>query len=533
MLQSSGMGKSRSFKEVASNYLTFCVVFREKDENGFPSESKLLMSYLLFESRMDSIPNAAALLRYICFLKACTDIALAVALSDERKDPDFLKRFYFSQVNSDSDIFWTPILDIAKSYEAGFNISAKSESDLISLFAPFVYSKDFLSKLTVLSTTPLKVLFVLDEVHVLFMEKMKKLNEHLFVNFNRAFQIFDNFKGILCITADTASKFSFILPTQKDHISDRVSVQGDKLLPPFYRVGTIDCNVDSKVAPISLKTVTSKDGKTLTIENGTTLEAIMRRENIAKYGRPLWWSLLKSNYDLEELLRLAKRKLIGLNSSTQLSDPKSLSLSACLAVFGCRLQFAFRPSYEIAAELTSSHLGVVDFISKDRDILLMSYTSEPVVAEAAAMLMDPSGNILPAMLHRLEDYLRGNFIDSGVRSEYIARLVCVLAADQVAKQNEDLLNGFTFNKTIPCKEYLQELVGDDLDNIIRSQNQFTGDIYRFLQGKVFFTHFINCSYTPTLGDLVDFFKRGAAILCKNNQKGIDMIIPVLLPQTKT
>jgi hypothetical protein len=51
----------------------------------------------------------------------------------------------------------------------------------------------------------------------------------------------------------------------------------------------------------------------------------------------------------------------------------------------------------------------------------------------------------------------------------------------------------------------------------------------FLQGFVYFTHFVNVVYTPTLEDMKRFFSRGAAIFCRRMQEGIDCIIPVMLP----
>lgn len=187
----------------------------------------------------------------------------------------------------------------------------------------------------------------------------------------------------------------------------------------------------------------------------------------------------------------------------------------------------------MASELAASHLAIVDYISPDRDSILISYTSEPIVAEAAASLMQTR---LETILCRLESYFRGALINTGARSEYIGRLVLVLAADKVASRNLNPNSGFTFNQVISCNDYLNELVGDQLPKILK---HYTEDMHekhfysRFLNGKIFFTHFISCCYTPTLGDLVDFFKRGAAVLCKTNEKSVDMIIPVLLPPSTT
>ena len=48
------------------------------------------------------------------------------------------------------------------------------------------------------------------------------------------------------------------------------------------------------------------------------------------------------------------------------------------------------------------------------------------------------------------------------------------------------------------------------------------------KGWVRFNHFAGVSYTPTKHDLLEFAKRGAAVYCKECQRGVDLVIPVLI-----
>lgn len=523
IIQSSGMGKSRSFKELAKKYLTFYIVFREVDEKSFPQASKALNEYLLFTNETLPVSDYTVVFRYICFLKSCIDMALKVANNIVELGANFYEKFYLSQVNDNPDQFWISILTKARAYESSVPSVAQSEDDFLKFVRPQVYLQKELAALNVLNINPLKTLFVLDEVHCFSLAKDK--NEHLYVNFCRALQIFDEVKGIMCATADTASKLSDIVPKSKNHISGRVALQGSELLPPFYRLGTIDSHVISNPEKI---TVISKDNVEVNIAEALSLDSVVQRENIAKYGRPLWWSLLKENNRFESIVSLAQQKLLGLNSAKQLANPQILEFESCLAILSSRLQFAIKPKYEEAAKLTESHGAVVDFISSSREALFVSYTSEPIVSEAAAILMEKRLNV---MLETMLEYFRSNFMDHGERSEYIARLVSILAADKVAKRLPKSLEMFTYNRPISCEDYLKELVGDHLQSILakHEKNFLNVNWHRFLSGKMFFTHYIGCSYTPTLADLAEFFKRGAAVLCKTNQAGVDMIIPVLLP----
>lgn len=68
------------------------------------------------------------------------------------------------------------------------------------------------------------------------------------------------------------------MPPSRDFISDRVARQGRQLFPPFYRLGTIDCYVNEKELEES--------------EN-ISMDDLLDTKRISKYGRPLWWSILK------------------------------------------------------------------------------------------------------------------------------------------------------------------------------------------------------------------------------------------------
>ena len=52
------------------------------------------------------------------------------------------------------------------------------------------------------------------------------------------------------------------------------------------------------------------------------------------------------------------------------------------------------------------------------------------------------------------------------------------------------------------------------------------DDCNILDFSIFFTHFVKATYTPNRSQLLEFMKRGAAVVCKNLQKGIDLIIPL-------
>jgi len=59
----------------------------------------------------------------------------------------------------------------------------------------------------------------------------------------------------------------------------------------------------------------------------------------------------------------------------------------------------------------------------------------------------------------------------------------------------------------------------------------TANLRLLLQGLVSFVQFIEINYTPNVSDLLEAYLSGIAYCCRAGQAGIDLIIPVLLPES--
>jgi hypothetical protein len=105
-------------------------------------------------------------------------------------------------------------------------------------------------------------------------------------------------------------------------------------------------------------------------------------------------------------------------------------------------------------------------------------------------------------------------------------------SDHLASANADinveLFKEYRFTRALTVREYLETLLPQEtFNNAIRHQVSQAAQ-NEFLAGILFFTHFVYVTYTPTLDQIRAAFRQCAAIICKNNQKGIDIILPVLL-----
>jgi len=74
-----------------------------------------------------------------------------------------------------------------------------------------------------------------------------------------------------------------------------------------------------------------------------------------------------------------------------------------------------------------------------------------------------------------------------------------------------------FSSRFSVIDFLEELFGE------RFSKQKFSYLTNFEMG---FTHFIPVTYVPDKEDLTEIYKRRGAILCKRNQKGVDLIIPI-------
>jgi hypothetical protein len=142
-------------------------------------------------------------------------------------------------------------------------------------------------------------------------------------------------------------------------------------------------------------------------------------ENIylARYGRPLYMSYLHNSDNLEQaivnLMKLLKRKLLGDADSFENSQKSITSLAILSSLVGLDIS----PQSQMASKLVASHMATCLAVSEDRERLIITYPSEPLLSEAALELMSPS--TLPQILTQFNSLLRKGFVEPGSRGEVV------------------------------------------------------------------------------------------------------------------
>ena len=214
------------------------------------------------------------------------------------------------------------------------------------------------------------------------------------------------------------------------------------------------------------------------------------------------------------------------------------------AVLARRLAITAGPYFPESSELIANHMAVL--MKPDEDFLRSTYPSEPILAEASARLTASYGWGKP--LRALNHYVQTGIIDSaGFPGELLTKLVCLMATDRVQHSIPyDPFTEWQYTRPIPVSRFLSSLVTTDriasnlkhsnvqaktfvdyLMEVMKGSSLELKDIQRFMDGYVFFAHFINLECTASIQLLARAWNRGAAITCQAYNSGFNHIIPVI------
>jgi hypothetical protein len=140
----------------------------------------------------------------------------------------------------------------------------------------------------------------------------------------------------------------------------------------------------------------------------------------------------------------------------------------------------------------------------------------------------------PRLIDKLFDATRCSVVDGGYRGELVARILLLLAADVAsmnASENDRLYRSLNWTCPISMQSFLEALLGEESIRLISTVAN--KECSEFMNGTIFFTHFIPMFYSPRRQHLLHAMTRGAAIICKRNNAGVDLIIPVLLASSSS
>ena len=237
------------------------------------------------------------------------------------------------------------------------------------------------------------------------------------------------------------------------------------------------------------------------------------------------------------IVRFARIKLLG-GRKVENADQRL----ACLAV---RLALSFQASnwLQTAAERrqVERHMRICLGASTGKHSMITIAASEPLLAEAAVTVMgtDAAWRVAEALLEHIDS----SYISLGDRGEVVASAILMEARDAaVAKKpvrsipedpTERQNDGSSMGRVITVIEFLQSLLGDKTSGMTpscsREEDEETTIETAFKDCYVCFNHFLRVEDYEVLnqGYLWRIMCRCAAVICANNQRGVDLVVPIL------
>jgi hypothetical protein len=281
---------------------------------------------------------------------------------------------------------------------------------------------------------------------------------------------------------------------------------------------------------------------------------VAKVERLLKFGRAGWYSLytgesLRQKYYTKKMLKkIAIAKLLGISVAPEQNLATELRYIGAgemtprmrlrlLAVLAPRLALTAGPFTSEAVQMVSSHLAVLLRTDKERHFLQTFYPSEPILAEASAAITKLIG--WAPLVRALYDQIQNGIVSAGFRGELLTKVLLLMAMDDTLKPDLGDAESPYWEHTQPIK------VKDFLDNWLAPPNSYRSfchalsettdlklfsedELKRFMNGHVFFTHFVRLDCAVSLRSIACAWNQGAALMAKEGTESFDHIIPVML-----
>ncbi|RDB15450.1 hypothetical protein Hypma_004153 [Hypsizygus marmoreus] len=493
IVQSSGMGKSRTVDELSKTHFTIAMNLRSND-NGFPPRDKELAEFLTEGSTNTSAYNRVCFLLEALFEQTSKVILAEFPDGQKLKAPnEFRVRFYHNVIKNAKE---------KMKFKNGTAIESKvpvRASPGHGNFGPAEACHTLIQVLPKTSHTP-ALLLAFDEAHALTMPVVS--GDVMWSIFSELWYSLRALKPLSCFsvflsTTGTISQFS---SSSEAAFSDRLFHHQLSLIPPFTDIG-----FDSIA-------------KKLSLDHTLNLEKVTDLAHITYLGRPLFGTLYDAGDPTFQMgIRdYAANKLI----MADLFHLKDLSKDQQLACLAQRIPIEFNSTHYIPltgeVKQVEGHLRVCLQIDPEFQSMFTVSASEPLLSEAAYSIMNPASltahqqpsfNVPQAMKAVLE----GFSIHQGERGELLAMLLLTIARDNtVSASSSSILDLAPFL----CR------------NLFSKDNAVLQDLaHDFPNAKVHFNHFVKAHEYGLIdaNRLLLLATRGAALQCANNQLAIDCI----------
>jgi hypothetical protein len=331
---------------------------------------------------------------------------------------------------------------------------------------------------------------------------------------------------IFALLTDTSSRLTNFQPTAWEDRSMRMlslPALGNKEFDPIFTFTSIDAH-----------------SMYLNVQCTSNLDLVADASRLLKFGRAGWYSVGR-HLEMDPVT-FAMVKLTGGTQQWQkfFETPPEKPLTSktrlvLLAILAPRLAVTAGPYLREAAEIISSHLAIL--MRTDRHFLRTAYPSEPIVAEASAQITRQQG--WGQVLRALFTNVQTGIVEGGFRRDLLTKILCLMAVDK--SQPVRTTGSWEFTRPVKVSDFLNNFIRPPgkkgefasataaIETLAANSTIDPAITHRFLNGHVFFNHFIRVEESLTMPLLVQAWNRGAALMCKSmTTKLIDHVIPVML-----
>ncbi|TDL26328.1 hypothetical protein BD410DRAFT_826146 [Rickenella mellea] len=515
IVQSSGMGKSRTVDELAKCVFTIPICLRDPKETGYPLGDEDLWDF--FKGRI-SADEAQRL---------CIELLRSIMreIAKEVKSKKIIKKLiagdWYERLKPPNG---TPSPVRKKLYKTAcknLDLSGTIESARESLKSEF----RTLANLVATKAARPRVIIYIDECHYLSEidttrngKKRNCLDAML-----HAIELCGE-DGLFGITLSTNSSFRELSPRAEEFKSDRelAAQQTRNARPVPFTSLPFDC----------------WNGTPIVIESKSKFSDVCTLEFAARFGRFLWWTRLtklETRADmLDELVDFAAQKLTLNGGGKDLSEAaKFAALSARLWL---RLNTSLDPVRSLQDKLVESHMSVAYHIPDHKHYMYSGHPSEPILMEGAAHVWNSGKYPDFKPLDTLQNTLTEGFLAKGERGELVGRYICLRAQDIcIAKGGPDLIGDKrSYARAVPLLSFLKAMFGPQWENIrlSKARNRTGGkNLETACRGKyVRFTHFAKAGDASALSTAAGWkaLARANAWQCFDRQEGVDLGVPVFV-----
>ncbi|OAV90332.1 hypothetical protein PTTG_07335 [Puccinia triticina 1-1 BBBD Race 1] len=366
--------------------------------------------------------------------------------------------------------------------------------------------------------------------------------------------------NFFAIFTDTTSKVANFLPALQNDPSARPLPDSEEdskeLYAPIYDIATFDLKVSSSPPE--------------------TWDELLSPRRLFSYGTPFFRIYvetvekpprsLKPDVIAENVRKMAIGKLLCFPCSSD-----ALSKGQIFALLGCTIQPQIFEASRLNSELVSSHMAHCLYISDTRERLISEYPSQYTLSMAANYFLAEDDSRLISCIKALTSFMQQGLISSGNSGELVSRII-LLRAMQKAMLTSPIRTkqpNITYGCSVRLADFLKALTGKEEptgeektaekskpprkstrkstgkstskpeqagkdestgaeESVFQLNMENVHQARLLKEGRIFWNHFVQITYTPQPADFLNFLYRGLAVQCKPDQRGFDQMFTVYL-----